>query len=122
LKQIGAVVLAAALAIIAGPGLAHESKGPNGGRIVDAGNYHAELVVNKNQVAVFMTDGDDKPVAPAGFKGVAIMRVGGKAERIALSPDGQKLSGSAPTALPANVIGVVRITTPDGKVAQGQYK
>jgi hypothetical protein len=114
--------LVAVLTLIAVAARAHDVDGPNGGRITDAGNYHAELVIADKRVAVFLTDGNDKPVAARGHAGLAIMTVGGKSERIALQPDGGKLSGTATVALPKNVKGVVRITAPDGKVSQGQYK
>ena len=71
-------------------------KARNGGRIVEAGDYHVELVAKRSCVEVFLTDASDKPVAPAGFKGVAILVIGGKSVRVALEPiDGTRLSGKA---------------------------
>ena len=116
------LVVAAALLLAAGPSLAHETKGPNGGRVVDAGSYHVELVVSGAQVDVFVSDGSDKALTAAGFKAVAILNAGGKAQRVALESAGSKLSGKAGSDLPANVKGVVQLTAPDGKVAQGQFK
>lgn len=105
------------------PALAHESKGPNGGRIVDAGDYHVELVVQPTGVAVFVTDSSDKPVAASGFKGTAILMAEGKAQRITLEPgQNNQLTGKSPAALPADVKGAVQLTAPGGKTAQGQFK
>jgi len=122
MKRLKFIVLAAAL-LGAAPVAAHDVKGPHGGRVVDAGNYHLELVVGGADIAVFVSDGSDKPVASNGFKAVAILNADGKAQRIALEPgDSTKLSGKAAMPLPADVKGVVQLTAPDSKVAQGQFK
>jgi hypothetical protein len=113
----------AALLAVGVPAMAHEvSKGPNGGRVVEAGSHHVELVVNARAVDVFVTDADDKPVPIAGFKGLAILTASGKAQRIELLPkDGARLNGTSSVALPAAPKGVVQLTTPDGKTAQGKF-
>jgi hypothetical protein len=120
--QTARMILMTAALLSAAPSLAHESKGPNGGRVVDAGNYHVELVVGGTDVSVFVTDGDNKPVRPTGFKALAILSAGGKAQRIALTPVEGKLGGKAEAILPAGAKGVVQLTAPDGKMAQGQFK
>ena len=121
MRKLKFLLMAAAL-LSATQAFAHEAKGPNGGRVIDAGNYHVELVVGGTDVAVFVSDSDNKPVTLTGFKAIAILNAGGKAQRVALTPAEGKLSGKAETALPASVKGVVQLTAPDGKVAQGQYK
>ena len=110
--------------MLCGPALAHEvEKGKNGGRIADAGSYHIELVAKGARVEVFLSDADDKPIAATGFKGVAILLVGGKSQRIPLTPqDGTRLTGSAGAALPAAPKGAVQITGPDGKTAQARFQ
>ena len=121
MKHVQLIVNLAAL-LIASPALAHETKGAHGGRIVDAGSYHLELVVGGADIAVFVTDANDKPVPPTGFKALAIFTAGGKAQRVMLNPSENKLGGKAESALPADVKGVVQLTAPDGKVSQGQFK
>ena len=122
MKTLRILMFAAAMSV-ASPSIAHESKGPNGGRIVDAGNYHVELVVGGDQVSVFVTDGNDKPIAATRFNGTVILTAGGKAQRISLGgEDKAKLSGRSSVSLPANVKGVVQLIAPDGKTVQGQYK
>ena len=103
---------------------AHDDvKGPNGGRVVDAGAHHVEMVVKGPTVTVYVTDSADKPVGVSGFKGLAILTVGGKAQRIILAPqEGTRLTGTAPMALPAQAKGVVQLTTSDGKTAQGRFR
>ena len=105
------------------PALGHEmAKGPNGGRVAQAGDYHVELVARSNVIEVFLTDTGDKPVPPAGFKGVAILLVAGKSARIVLEPAGDtRLSGRAASDLPAQPKGVVQITAPNGKTAQARF-
>jgi hypothetical protein len=117
------IVALASVLITAIPGAAHEvEKGPNGGRVVEAGSNHIELVVNANAVDVFVTDASDKPVLVNGFKGVAIFTNSGKVQRIVLEPkDGARLSGTAPVALPVQPAGVVQLIAPDGKTVQGRF-
>lgn len=120
--QLRTLLFGAAL-ILAGPALAHETTGPNGGRVVDAGEYHVELVAGPSQVTVFVTDASDKAVPASGFKGTAILIAGGKAQRIPLEPaQDNRLTGKSDVALPADVKGAVQLTAPGGKSALGQFK
>jgi len=112
------------LPLVALPVLAHEpGAGANGGVRVDAGHYHAELVADGTpNVALYLSDGADKPVAAEGFKANAILVVDGKAQRFPLAPVGaSRLAGTAPVAIPKGVKGVVQISAPDGASAQAKY-
>lgn len=101
---------------------AHDAKGPHGGRLADAGPYHAELVVKSVTVDVFLSDESEKSVATSGFKGTAILVAGGKSQRVVLAPvDGTRLSGTATAALPDQPKGVVQLTGPDGKTIQAKF-
>jgi hypothetical protein len=106
------------------PAWPHEVEiGPHGGRVVETGTHHVELVVKDGAVEVFVTDANDKPISINGFKGVAILTISGKAQRIVLEPkDGAWLSGSSPVALPTEPAGVVQLTFPDGKTTQGRFQ
>jgi hypothetical protein len=117
------IVALTSILLTALPAVAHEvEKGPNGGRLVEAGAHHVEMVVRENVVNVFVTDASEKPVSINGFRGVAIFTISGKAQRIPLEPkEGTHLSGISPVALPAEPVGVVQITAPDGKTAQGRF-
>ena len=104
------------------PAYAHNPKSAHGGRIVLAGPFHAELVVKDKAVEVFIRGHDDKPIDPRGFKGVAILNVGGKAERIPLTPsEKQALSGTAAAALPESPKGAVQLTAPDGTTSTARF-
>jgi len=121
--KLATLIIAGTLAA-AMPALAHDvAKGPNGGRIADAGAYHVELVANQYAVEVFVSDASDKPVSPAGFKGTAILVVDGKPQRIALAPDGDtSLAGKAAVVLPKEPKGVVQLSAPNGKTAQARFQ
>jgi hypothetical protein len=119
LSKLGFTVLL----LTASPVFAHDvAKGPHGGPVVEAGSHHLELVAKGNGVEVFITDHNDKQMASTGFKGVAILTISGKAERIVLeSTDASRLNGMSPVAISEEVKGVVQLTTPDGKTAQGRF-
>ncbi|MFL6304156.1 MAG: hypothetical protein ACJ72H_11490 [Candidatus Sulfotelmatobacter sp.] len=116
------LVLAGALMLTL-PALAHEvAKGPNGGRVAEAGDYHVEAVAKGPVMDVFLTDAADKPIAATGFKGLAILAVTGKSVRITLqSADATRLSGTAAIDLPHECKGVVQITAPGGRTAQAKF-
>ena len=116
------LILVAAL-VAAVPAFAHEvEKGPNGGRVVDAGEYHVELVAKDKAVDVFIKDAKDQPAA-AGFKGVAILLVDGKQQRIPLEANASgRLSGKTSGEKPAELKGVVQLTTPQGGSIHARFK
>ena len=106
------------------PLVAHEAaKGHNGGLRVDAGKYHTELLVDgSTNVAVFLSDADDKPIPAAGFKATAILIVDGKSQRVELKPaEASKMVGTAQAPVKPGVKGVVQLTAPDGSTAQGKF-
>jgi hypothetical protein len=114
--------LALAFILATAPAFAHDSKGPNGGRIQDLGPFHAEFTAKDNTVELFVTDTTNKAVAMDGYKGLAIIAVGGKSERIDLAPaTGNKLTGTSTMAIPPNAKGVVRLNAPDGKTSQAKF-
>ncbi len=116
-------VMIAALAWVV-PAFAHEvQKGPHGGRVTDAGEYHVEVVTKANVIEVFLSDTSDKPLAPAGFKGHAILLIDGKQQRVALDEAGtDRLSGKTTGTTAAVVKGVVQLTTPKGNSIQARFK
>ncbi len=98
------------------------SKGANGGRQVDAGDYHVEMVAKDTSLSVYVNDDKDTPVDAKGFKATGIFVVGGKAQRVELAPESaNKLSGTSQVALPNNLKGAVQITLPSGKTVQAKF-
>ena len=109
---------------MAGAALAHAPRpGPAGGLMVDAGDYHTELVADgTDTVTLLLYDVNDKPVESAGVKANAILVVGGKPARFALEPaGGQKMVGKAPGPVEPGVKGAVQITFPDGQSVQAKF-
>ena len=112
-------LLAALLTAVAAD--AHEAAGQHGGRTTDVGAYHVELVAKGETVDIFVTNAKQEPVPAGGFKGAAILVLGGKATRIPLAPaEGNRLSGMAPMALGERPKGAVQLTGPDGATASGK--
>jgi hypothetical protein len=120
-RLLMAGALAIALPLCAHRACAHEGTGHRGGRLVEAGPYHIELVTKDRTVEVTIYDAKEKTVSPAGFKGTAILVVGGKPARVVLTPAEAGLSGEAEMTLGANPKGVVQITGPDGAAASGKF-
>jgi hypothetical protein len=99
------------------PGVGH-----NGGRQVDAGHTHMEMVVSGQTVTIYLRDHGDKPVATDGAQGAAILVIDGRSQRIPLAPAGANmLRGEAPVALPAQPKGAVQVTLPGGGSVQGRF-
>ena len=97
------------------------AKGPNGGRVADAGSYHVELVARGTALEAFLTGSDEKPVGPSGFKGTALLVIDGKPQRINLEPEGARLAGKSQVPLPASPKGAVQLTDPHGKTASARF-
>jgi hypothetical protein len=125
-RTVLALVLAAAASLaplpLSAQGHSH-GKGKNGGQLTDAGSYHVEAVAKGNTLTVYLNDHDtDKPIATIGFKGLAILVVGGKTERVTLAPVGQNaLEGKAAVALGASVKGAVQITNARNSTVQAKF-
>ncbi len=107
---------------LAAQGHSHD-KGRNGGQVTDAGSYHVEAVAKGNMLTVYLNDHDsDKPIPTTGFKGLAILVVGGKTQRIQLAPaDQNALTGRADAALPASIKGAVQITNTRNSTVQAKF-
>ena len=115
-------LIVAALLSSSGGAWAHDHHGANGGRVEEAGLYHVELVSKSEQVELYVSDENQKPIAVTGFKAIGVFVVNGKAQRIAMEPAGNgRLSGTAGVALPAQTKGVVQLTSPDGKTVQAKF-
>ena len=118
----GAMLLASAAYAQHKHGHGHVEKGPNGGQLTEAGDYHIELIAKDTSVEINVMDHDNKPMPTKDFKGLAILSAGGKSVRIVLSPaDAAKLTGKAESPLPAQPKGVVQITPPNGKTVQAKF-
>jgi hypothetical protein len=119
--DMGRFTFAFALILATAPAFAHDSKGPNGGRITDLGRFHAELTTKGNTVELHVTN-SSKSSGHGRVQGLAVIVVGGKSERIDLAPvRGNKLAGTATVAIPPNAKGVVRLNAPNGNTSQAEF-
>ena len=118
------IALAIAACLATGPAFAHElEKGPHGGRLVESGKLHVELVAKDHVIDVYVTDKSDKAIAAAGYKGIAILMVGGKSQRIVLEPAADnRLTGKANDPVTGALKGAVRLTGPDGATSQFKFE
>ena len=116
-------ILALSIALLtSAPAFAHDAKGPHGGRQVDAGRMHVELLAKGATIDVYVSDAAGKPVDAGSYKGLAILIVGGKPARIPLEPaGGDRLTGTASGELGGALKGAVQITTADGVTVQGKF-
>lgn len=78
----------------AGSAFAHTdskwTKGPQGGHIVDAGGgkQHWELVARGNELTLYVSDADEKPVNVDGGGAKAQVLIGGKTHNVDFKPAG----------------------------------
>lgn len=99
-----AAVAVVGLAPIAG---AAENSGPNGGMVMGKGGHATELVVNGNEIAVYLLD-HGKIHSADGVSLKAVVQQGGKTESVVLkSTDGKKLTGTLPVAIDKGAIVVL---------------
>lgn len=96
------------------PSLAHgPAKGPNGGQLRDAGTYHLELAIRGDEVLLYVSDGDDRPLDIAGAKASAVLVATGRNETLSLAAQsGNRMTARAGSPIPANARIAVTLTMP----------
>lgn len=70
------------------------ASGPHGGAMADAGSYHVEFTVEGDDVKLYVSDGDGKPLDVTGAKAEATILADKKAHKITLSPAGPPADGA----------------------------
>ena len=103
---------------------AHDmTKGPNGGPVVDSAGHHVEMVAKGTELVLFLTEGDDKPLASAGTKSArAIVQDGGKTATVSLQPaEPNRLVGALAQPLGKGARVVVSATLADGHTVQARF-
>jgi len=97
-------------------------KGPNGGRLADAGNMHAEFVSKGVELFVYTYDHNNKPVPSAGMSGKATIQEKGKTRSAELKPqDPNQLVGKLEVPLESGARVIVSLTPQGGKPVQARY-
>ena len=119
--------LLVAAALFAAPATAFADgakTGTHGGPRTDAGPYHAELVLQGNDVVLYVTDGSDKPVDVTGAKAEATILVNKQTQKVALEPAGANaLKGRAALGESHDSVKVVTaLTMPGQKPVQARFE
>lgn len=119
--------LAVTVALFAATGagaLAHgESKPMHGGKVVDSGHHHLELVAADGSLILYVRDEADKPEDVAKAKASATVLADGKTEAIALQPTaGGVLNGKGSFKVTKGATIVITLTMPDHKPEQARFK
>jgi hypothetical protein len=92
--MLRALLLIVSLAF-AGSAFAHTdskwTKGPQGGHVVDAGGgkQHWELVAKGNELTLYVSDADEKPINVDGGSAKAQVLIGGKTHNVDFKPAGR---------------------------------
>lgn len=123
--KLSVILFAAALSAIPAAAFAHgPSTGPHGGPMADVGAYHAELVVQGNDVALYLTDGLDKPVDITGTKAEATILANKQTQKVALEPAGANaLKGQAKLSDSHDGVKIVTtLTIPGQKPVQARFE
>lgn len=119
------LTLATAFITIATLGaLAHgDSKALHGGKVVDSGHHHLELVAADGSLTLYVRDEADKPEDVAKAKASATVLADGKTEAVALQPAaGGVLAGKGTLKTSKGATVVITLTMPDHKPEQARFK
>jgi hypothetical protein len=112
-----ALLLAASPAAMAG---AHDHAPEHGGKLVESGHHHLEIVAKDGALEVYVEGEDGKPEDVAAAKATATVLSEGKAETIQLAPAGGILKGSGSFKAVKGTAIVVTLTMPDHKPEQAR--
>lgn len=110
-------------AILPVPAFAHgPERGPNGGQMADIGQNHGELVVQNNELTLFLTVGENQPVPVQGARATATVVSGGAPETVQLQPAGSNvMKGRGTFAAARGMRVVVSLTLPGQRAAQARF-
>ncbi len=101
----------------------HSHAGKHGGKLVESGHHHVEIVAKDGVLDVHVNDEDGKPEDIKDAKATAVVLSEGKKEAITLAPDaGNFLKGSGTFKARAGTIIVVTLTMPGHSPEQSRIK
>ena len=112
-------IAAALLALMSLGSFAHgPERGPNGGQMQEIGSTHLELVIQNNELTVYITDQNNQPVSLNGATGTATVLAGGASETVQLQPLGGNVLRGRGNFTAARGMRVVVLLTLQGQRAQ----
>ncbi|MBM3620652.1 MAG: fimbrial protein [Alphaproteobacteria bacterium] len=112
------LLTAALLLALPAVALAHgPSRGPNGGQMLDIGDYHGELLAQDGRLTFFLYDTNDRPLPASGASATAIVLAGGRQQTLTFAPqpDGKALVASGDFRAEASLRVVVQLVPAAGK-------
>lgn len=97
---------------------------PHGGQVRMAGPYHLELVLGKNEVALYLTDHGDNPVDATGGSGKAIITTGRKKRSTVVLEHAERnvLKGTGEFTANSSTVVTVILKLPEQEPQQAQFK
>lgn len=118
-------ILFAAIALLAAPVIAH-AHGPApapayGGQVQEVSEHWVEVVVRGDQLVVYVSEQDRKPLSTKEWSGKATVLVGGKSEVVTLTPAGENSAAGKLSAPATGRITAVLQLTIDGKPATARF-
>lgn len=101
----------------------HTHQGKNGGKVVETGHHHMEIVAKDGVLQVYLAHDDGKAEDVSGAKATATVLSEGKKEDVALSPDPANfLKGTGTFKAIKGTTIVVTLTMPGHKPEQARIK
>lgn len=114
-----AIVVTSAVAAFA----AGDHKGKHGGKIVESGHHHLELVAADGSLTLYVRDEADKPEDVTKAKASATVLADGKTEAVELKPAaGGVFNGKGGFKAAKGATVVITLTMPDHKPEQARFK
>lgn len=121
LRLTVAIVLALSTPAIAGDD--HTHAGKHGGKVVETGHHHMELVAKDGSLEVYLSHDDGKAEDVKDAKATATVLSGGQKEEVALVADpGNFLKGTGTFKSEKGTTIVVTLKMPGHKPEQARFK
>jgi hypothetical protein len=98
----------------------HDHAAKHGGKLVESGHHHLEVVAKEGILEVYVEGEDGNPEDIAAAKATATVLSEGKAETIQLAPAGNALKGSGSFKAIKGTAIVITLTLPDHKPEQAR--
>ncbi|MCU0733841.1 MAG: hypothetical protein MUE84_19970 [Hyphomonas sp.] len=125
MKSITAAILGAVLALTvpAQAGEAHSHAAKHGGKVVDSGHHHMEIVATDGVLEIHLAHDDGTPENVANAKAKATVLSEGQKHEIALTPEpANVLKGTGSFKAVKGTVIVVTLTMPGHEPEQARLK
>ena len=125
MKKYTALILGTVLAL-ASPAFAegeHDHSGKHGGKVVESGHHHLEVVTKDGTIEIYVEGEDGKPEDVKDAKAKATILSEGKKEDVVLSPDtANALKGTGSFKAVKGTTIVITLTMPGHDAEQARIK